>query len=654
MKSMKKITAIFMVALMLISCIFTGNSITAQASTAQFSMSVSSSSVSKGDTITVTIKLSCSSAIGAYSYCITYDSSVIEYASGSGSGSGGTVRVAGYGDGSATSASASFTFTAVGVGTTYIGTTSADVYDWDETACDTSNTGANITVKGKSSSSDSSTSDDTSSDSTSDETSAESEDTTTEEATTEAELSDNCYLQTLEISPGTLDPTFDPETYTYKTTVDSETTSLVVNAIPDDESATVKISGNENFEPGNTYQVSITVTAETADTHIYDVFVTVEEKVDSRYMITVDGVDYYFATSYSSLNVPEGFASTTVTKDDSNIILYTSPNGLITCAYLENEDGTEGAWYIVDLDAVTISPLITATSYNCFIILEADDSIVKPEGYTAFTYTFPDGDVTAYRMDDTDSIIILYAMTADTDPTWYRYDTTMGTFVRFVADVVAEVADDAEEAEETTSNWKSTFTYMVIIIVLLIIIIVLVIVLVKVSKGNVDDDDDDDDPAPEDDGPNLSGIEDAMDDPETEVLTAATDPMAGNMHIPAVEPTKGPELADSIKPMSAVFEVSDAKVDAPTAGEDSAFAAEPEAPAEATPEAEAPAEAPVDATEIKAEPVPETKDIEMPKRNQVDAETDDIVKKAAQFSNMNTADLRDVFDMAENITKKDQ
>ena len=45
--------------------------------------------------------------------------------------------------------------------------------------------------------------------------------------------------------------------------------------------------------------------------------------------------------------------------------------------------------YIIDLEKNTAVPLINVLSaYKNFIILEPDDSVVKPEGYNPFKYDF--------------------------------------------------------------------------------------------------------------------------------------------------------------------------------------------------------------------------------------------------------------------------
>ena len=367
-----------LVLIMALSCFVYGNTIKAQAASTQFSISLSSSSVSKGGSVTVTVSVSCSEALGAYSYCLSYDSSVLEYTSGDGYGGGGTISCAGYGDGNIKSASNSFTFSAIASGSSYVGTGSSDVYTWGEESCSVSNAGATITVtaagggNGGDSTTQAATTQEQGSTEAGSTESGESTESTeeTSEETTE-EMSDNCFLSSLQITPGELKPEFSKDVYSYETTVPGETTSLAINALPEDSKSSVSIDGNENFEPGKQAHVTIKVTAETGDTHIYDLTVNVEEIVDTRAVINVNGTDYYFSQDYSKISVPEGFAQSKEKFDGTEVILYTSPNGQIKCAYLTDKDGKNGAWYIIDLNAKTAVPLINVQSaYMNFIILE--------------------------------------------------------------------------------------------------------------------------------------------------------------------------------------------------------------------------------------------------------------------------------------------
>lgn len=759
MNKLKKCTAMILVLIMALSCFVYGNAIKAQAASTQFSISLSSSSVSKGGSVTVTVSVSCSEALGAYSYCLSYDSSVLEYTSGDGYGGGGTISCAGYGDGNIKSASNSFTFSAIASGSSYVGTGSSDVYTWGEESCSVSNAGATITVtaagsgnNGGDSTTQAATTQEQGSTEAGSTESGESTESTeeTSEETTE-EMSDNCFLSSLQITPGELKPEFSKDVYSYETTVPGETTSLAINALPEDSKSSVSIDGNENFEPGKQAHVTIKVTAETGDTHIYDLTVNVEEIVDTRAVINVNGTDYYFSQDYSKISIPEGFAQSKEKFDGTDVILYTSPNGQIKCAYLTDKDGKNGAWYIIDLNAKTAVPLINVQSaYKNFIILEPSDNVSKPEGYSSFSYDFGGNTVTAYHVTENDEVILVYAMSPDSDPSWYRYDTVEKTFVRYNADPVTEKQEEAASDGSFFDQHKDKVLTIciIVVVVMFFLIIILACMLVRVIRKGLPEDDEPDDPNDPDkmtdEDIDTEAIDDAVDNVESNanedihanaidnagdsveanaiddtgdsVEADVTDDADDNIEADATDDADDANVDSETSETSSVTDVADnsgivddsAKADTidDTADSDSSEDSEqlvlnessdkdsieassiPEIkaktePAEAdttdlqatteeavatdTTEAEQPepdANASVKETaaathdgmtELKAEPATKAENITSTrlsagaKKEQELTPAEEIVKKAAKYSSMNTADLSEVFNMAEAI-----
>ena len=703
MNKLKKCTAMILVLIMALSCFVYGNAIKAQAASTQFSISLSSSSVSKGGSVTVTVSVSCSEALGAYSYCLSYDSSVLEYTSGDGYGGGGTISCAGYGDGNIKSASNSFTFSAIASGSSYVGTGSSDVYTWGEESCSVSNAGATITVtaagsgnNGGDSTTQAATTQEQGSTEAGSTESGESTESTeeTSEETTE-EMSDNCFLSSLQITPGELKPEFSKDVYSYETTVPGETTSLAINALPEDSKSSVSIDGNENFEPGKQAHVTIKVTAETGDTHIYDLTVNVEEIVDTRAVINVNGTDYYFSQDYSKISIPEGFAQSKEKFDGTDVILYTSPNGQIKCAYLTDKDGKNGAWYIIDLNAKTAVPLINVQSaYKNFIILEPSDNVSKPEGYSSFSYDFGGNTVTAYHVTENDEVILVYAMSPDSDPSWYRYDTVEKTFVRYNADPVTEKQEEAASDGSFFDQHKDKVLTIciIVVVVMFFLIIILACMLVRVIRKGLPEDDEPDDPNDPDkmtdediDTEAIDDADDANVDSETSETSSVID-VADNSEImddsakadtiddtadsdssedseqlvlnessdkDSIEASSIPEIIAKTEPAEA--DTTDLQTTTEEAvATDTTEAEQPEPDANASVK-ETAAATHDGMTELKAEPATKAENITSTrlsadaKKEQELTPAEEIVKKAAKYSSMNTADLSEVFNMAEAI-----
>lgn len=452
--------------------------IKAFAASASFSISVSSTSINKGDSVTVTVSLSSDSTLGAYSYCVAYDSSILEYTSGSGYGGGGTITYAGYGDGSATSAYATFTFTAIDSGSAYVQTSSGDVYTWDEEPCSASNASASISVLDNTPEPDTEpqTTENTTEQGNTTETTTEntSEDTSEEDTTEEA--ADTTALNTLTVSPGKLEPEFSKTVYEYEITVPADTKKLKITAEPEDAKSTVKIDGNKNFEAGKTYHVEITVIAENGDKQAYIIKVICEEAEEDKVSVVIDGVTYYFTTNDSKLEIPEGFAPEKANYNGSEILTYKSPNGLVNCVYLTDDNGN-GNWYIIDLATGNIKPMIQAqSSYNTYIIRELPKGKEIPDGFSEIAYKLDNQEITAYRKNEKDTVILLYAMNTAGSEGWYLYDTIDGTFIRY--DGFTETAPVTEKTETGFKGFVSRYKFTIMLITTIVFFLITLIVVI--------------------------------------------------------------------------------------------------------------------------------------------------------------------------------
>lgn len=85
--------------------------------------------------------------------------------------------------------------------------------------------------------------------------------------------SDNNYLSSLEINGYELNKTFNKENTTYFVTVDSSVTNLNIDAISEESTAKVCISGTDNIKTGIN-KVLISVTSESGAVRIYRIYVT--------------------------------------------------------------------------------------------------------------------------------------------------------------------------------------------------------------------------------------------------------------------------------------------------------------------------------------------------------------------------------------------
>ncbi len=89
----------------------------------------------------------------------------------------------------------------------------------------------------------------------------------------ETKKSNDSYLSKLSVSNHNISPSFDPNTTSYKLTVDNSVKNLTVNATPNDNKANVSISGNNNLSVGKN-NIIVEVQAEDGTKKLYKIEVT--------------------------------------------------------------------------------------------------------------------------------------------------------------------------------------------------------------------------------------------------------------------------------------------------------------------------------------------------------------------------------------------
>ena len=306
----------------------------ASAAEAKVSIALSQTNLRIGDSVSVTVRISTDGLIGSYSMAVTYNSGVLEYTGGSGNGGGGTVLISGFASGTENSLSATLNFKAIANGSCTISTSGGSVYNWAEEAQTISYAGATVTVAAPQAPA-------------STENGGNSGDGTTEALKGSGDNS----LKSLEISPGTLTPAFQPGTTAYSVTLPEDTTSIVVSAVPNDAKATVAVSHNNDLEPGENKKY-IVVTAENGTQKTYVLNITCGEAKEEpdeaeAQTVTINGVEYAIASAkqLETVEAPEGFTAGETDYKGIKVPVYRSPNQKLQLMYLLDA-GEQGKWYI--------------------------------------------------------------------------------------------------------------------------------------------------------------------------------------------------------------------------------------------------------------------------------------------------------------------
>lgn len=436
-KGLQRFLSIFLVFVILCAM---SNMSNVKAASASVSVSVSSNSISVGDTVTVNVYISSDEAIG-YGVAVSYDSSVLEYIGGADGGGGGTVSIVYEGDGSSTSYSRSISFRAISSGNSSISTSSyaGGIYGWVSGSISASYGSSSVTVASTSTTEKPPTT----------ETPVTTTEPTTEdttEATTEEEDDGKCFLKSLSISPGTLEPAFSSRTTSYFVQVDEDVTAIDVNAVAEYSSSRVSVSGASSISQGENH-ITITVTSENGATKNYYIQVMAgKEKGDPA--VTINGKKLNFVLDKDIEDIPEGFRAVDETYEDWDIVAFLSPNKKLLLVCLEDEN-EKRSLYIYDKEK-NIFTLYKEhfAGENRYVILAWKEETELPAGCEEAQLRIDGELIQAYRLDG--DFYLLYAMNIEGDEGIYLYDYKEKTFMRYMQ--LTEKQEIATETEATPDD----------------------------------------------------------------------------------------------------------------------------------------------------------------------------------------------------------
>ena len=275
---------------------------------------------SVGDTVNVSVKVETdSAALGRADITLKYPESALEFIEGHNcDGGAGIVRIHGnVSGGNVSQLDYSISFKALKAGQHAITVDSTEIYDVNENPVELTHTGSStVSVSGG------------------------------------AQASSNAYLKELQVSPGTLEPKFDPAISSYTLNVGMNVDALSITAQAEDDKALVSVSGNENLSEGeNTVTVTVTATdgtskseyvlkvvksADGEDNILSSASEITESQLADGVQLSSKGKTITVLDLPSDMNVPSSFREGTISIDGNPV------QGLVSSA-----DGTEPEYIVI-------------------------------------------------------------------------------------------------------------------------------------------------------------------------------------------------------------------------------------------------------------------------------------------------------------------
>lgn len=384
----------------------------------------SNSSVTVGNTITTTVTISSSEALGSWNFVVGYDTSKLTLLDNT------TQRIVGYGDGSTKSKSYTFKFRAKAVGTAKVYIDSASYYTWNEVAENVSKGSKSINVVNKT-------------------------------TAPTVRYSKNNNLSSLEIEGYKLEPEFNKDKLEYTITLPKETYKIKLNAKTEDSKASVSGIGEITLVDGEN-KLEVKVTAENGNVKTYVIKATVEEP--NPINVKIDDKEYTVVRKKDGLTIPTNYRETTIDLSGESVLAFYGEITKYNLVALKDENSNIN-FYIYDNDTYKLYKELNFNSINIYPYQIDDDKILN--GYSKDKM-----DINGMELEiltDNKGYPIVYGMNLNTgEISYYTYDAKENTLQRYNNEVSKKL-----EKENKMYFYISIALGSFCIIELLIMIIIL-------------------------------------------------------------------------------------------------------------------------------------------------------------------------------------
>ena len=244
--------------------------------------------------------------------------------------------------------------------------------------------------------------------------------------------SDNS-LKELSIEGYTISPEFNKDTLEYKVKIPNEITKIKVNAVSNDEKATVEGIGEIEVKEGNNV-INVTVTSENGAKRVYVINAYVQEK--SPITVTVGNKKYTLVKKLSNMEPPIGFKQKNVIINDEEIEAFYNEKLDYTIVALKDSIGNILLYvYDADLNKYTkYSPIVN--NGLSIIVLDAPRDKI-PYRYHKTKFTYNNNVIDGYALSESSDFRVIYAINIETNEKgFYLFDLKDNTVQRFYNDQV--------------------------------------------------------------------------------------------------------------------------------------------------------------------------------------------------------------------------
>lgn len=360
--------------------------ITVNAASASINVNTSGTAV-VGNTITATVTVSSGTPMGSWQFLVNYDNSRLKLISGQ-------TSVADYTSSASGVKSKSYTlkFQALKNGNASINIGSYLVYAIDESAMSVSTGNRSVKIM--------------------------------TQAELEATYSKDNNLKSLAIDGYSLTPEFNKDTLEYSVTVPSTVDKVNINAVKNDNRATVEGAGEKEVVEGSN-PFEIVVTAQNGASKTYKINVIVEDI--NPIVVKINNKDFSVVKRSDKLEKPTGFDETTVKIGDIEVPAFKSDILKITLVGIKDSDGNI-SFAIYNNGKYELYNEINSNQITIYLL----DLPKNSNGFITKTIKINEKEVKVYKYKDNSKYSLVYGKNVETgQESYYMYDEVEKTFQRY-------------------------------------------------------------------------------------------------------------------------------------------------------------------------------------------------------------------------------
>lgn len=399
------------------------------ASNAVISVSASTKNLVVGKTVSVTVKITSSSAIGAWQFDLKHDSSYLTVTSGSENLHVADSTKSATGQKTVTY---NYTFKAKKSGTTSLVVSNYSVGDLNSEGYMSVSTNPNsVTLK------------------------------IITQAQLESTYSKNNFLSSLGIEGAVLNEEFKSDVLEYSVDLEPNTTSINIIGEKDDSKSSIDGLGQKEVSDGLN-KFLIKVTSQSGDIRTYTINVNVKEF--DPIVVQVLNKNMTIVRKKGLIEFPKDYVLKNISINNQEVIGCESEITKLTLVPLKDEEGNI-KWYVYDNGNYSLYKEIDFSNIRLYL-LDLDVSQI-PKDYSKKNMIINDINVDIYKMDDNSKYGLIYGMNVQTgEKNIYEFDEVENTVQRYNSDKINQLEKENKILLLTIIGVLSAILISVIIIII--------------------------------------------------------------------------------------------------------------------------------------------------------------------------------------------